>query len=155
MKNSSFALLSNEERMEKLIRTIRARTGDILGSKEIQSIKEHVDVNKQYEIEIIYTPAEFNRSLTLKNINENGRKTIDKGIKVFGNYLFGQRETEYQKGCFAGGKIKKACLLEMTNPAAAIVHTSNLGYNDMSIPLDEDKIVIYIPETAASRKKAG
>lgn len=154
MKNKSFVLLSDEQRMEKLIRVIRLSTVNTLNDEELTLIREKVDINKQYSIEMTHSAAEFCKLVILRDITADLQRTTVEGQQLFGEFEFGIHNTVFQKNLHACGKMKKARLLNEDKAAAAVIHIENTGVTDLKIPLSEDKLILYIPYPA-SAKEAG
>ena len=151
MKNAYFTRLSDDQRTERFERIIRTRTNNLLSTEEIRRITGAVDKNRQYGIEVAFTPDDFERLLTLRKIGTqraDGRMESSgmEGTGIFGSFSFGEESRKVDETrSRAAGKYTKATLYQPAMPAAAIITVTNSGFADLKTPLSEEKIVIYIP----------
>lgn len=157
MNNRAFRGLSSAEKRDRLDRVIRSRTGDILNRRERAAILNAADTGAQYTIRI-YTDAQaFEKAVTLRQVHvvNKGmdRTTVTTGRMLFGSFEFGKSELRTDALKRSSGKTHKAVLLDTERPAAALVETRNVGYDDLTVLMNVNEIVFYIP--AAAMEQAG
>lgn len=149
MRNTCFAQLSEKEKSDRLSKIIFQMTDGELDHNSIRKIVGQLDCTQQYSIEITTNPNAFVKMITLKSFLQTGpdknRSTIESGEKLIGCFSFGSNaEKCFEK--YAKGKVIKGNLSDITKPAVTLIHTENTGYDDLSLPLAEDKILIYLPQ---------
>lgn len=154
MNNRKFAGLTELERRNLLGRIIRVRTGDALTREQVKGILRTIDVDEQYSIEAV-DREEFIRVITLAQEQvmerEGLRITKTTGQKVFGMFQFGHSIKKSGGKRRIVGMVQKGTLTDTCQPAAVILKIQNTGCCDISVPLEQKKIVIYVPENAATQ----
>lgn len=146
-----FARLTADQRNERIERIIRVRTNDLLDSEHVQSIADAIDRDRQYAIEVVSDPDDFERLLTLKKTRTKRsdghiESCSMEGFGIFGSFSFGEDSRIYDENhTRAVGKLFKGKLHQTDMPAAAILSVSNTGFSSLRIPLSEEKIIIYLP----------
>ncbi len=155
MNNRAFRSLSAAEKRDRLSRIIRSRTGDALNQRERAIILNAVDPAAQYNIRICTDAASFEKAVTLRQVHVLAgsfeKHTATTGRTLFGSFSFGSSELKTDAMKRSSGRIQKAALLDTERPAAALVETRNIGYDDLSVLMDTREIVLYIPLVAAER----
>lgn len=157
MKNKEFRNLSAAERQNRLERIIRTRTEDMLNREHLSRIMRAVDVGEQYSVRVVNEPAVFESAITLKQvhvfISDHEKSTETKGMTLFGAFDFGESVLKTDTMKQSSGRTHKAVLMDTETPAAALIETRNLGYEELSVLLNSKEIVIYVPRTL--NQKAG
>ena len=157
MKNKEFRSLSFAERQDRLERIIRTRTDDALERVYLDRIIQAIDVGEQYSVRVLNDSAAFEAAVTLRQVhvvlNGHEKSTVTKGQFLFGDFDFGQSVLKTDTLKQSSGKVHKAILLDSEKPAAALVEIKNLGYEDLSVLMNTNEIIIYMPQAAA--EKAG
>lgn len=152
MRNKVFQSLSPAERRDRLERIIRTRTGDVLQREELTRILCNVDVDAQYSVCVVSDPTAFEDAITLKQVhvflNGRAKSTMTSGEALLGEFAFGESVLKTDAMKRSSGKVKKAVLLDSEKPAAALIETKNIGYDDLSVLLNNKEIVIYVPPEA-------
>lgn len=154
MNNRKFARLSEIERQNLLGRIIRVRTDDALTWEQVRGILRYVNTDEQYGVESV-GKEEFIRAITLAQEQvmerEGLRITKTTGQKVFGMFQFGYSIKKSGGKRRVVGMVQKGTLTDDCQPAVVILKIQNTGCCDIRVPLEQKKIVIYVPENAATQ----
>ena len=149
MKNALFRTLSAAEKQEKLERILRTKTEDTLTAAERKAILASVNPNEQYAIRVFTDVRAFEKAITLRQVHtligEIEKRTVTRGQTVFGDFHFGESVLKTDTLKRESGKIHKAELFDTDQPAAAVLETRNIGYDDLNVLMNIDEIVLYIP----------
>jgi hypothetical protein len=152
MKNSTFKNIPNAEKTERFLRIVRSKAFDALNRDEQNELLEKVDLSRQYSIRVTTNPLEFQRIVTLKDtmIENDGhiQSTVAEGTAVFGKFSFGKSFVKKNDAAMSGSICKRA-MLDAGHPAAAVIKIRNSGYANLSISLQEDELIIYVPRDMA------
>lgn len=155
MNNRAFRSLSAAEKRDRLSRVIHSRVGDALNQRERTIILNAVDPAAQYSICICTDAASFEKAVTLRQVHvltERFEKhTTTTGRALLGSFSFGSSELKTDAMKSSSGKTHKATLHDAERPAAALVETRNIGYDDLSVLMDAREIVLYLPPAAAEQ----
>lgn len=157
MNNRAFRSLSTAEKRDRLDRVIRSRTGDVLGQRERAATLNAVDTGEQYSIRIFTDAQAFEKAITLRQVHvltgDAEKTTTTTGQMLFGSFEFGTSELRTDALKRSSGKTRKAVLLDTEKPAAAMVETRNVGYEDLDVLMNVNELIFYIP--AAAMEQAG
>ena len=129
--------------------------GDALNQHEREIILSAVDPNAQYSIHICTDATAFEKAITLRQVHvltgSFEKHTTTTGRTLLGRFSFGLSELKTDAMKRSSGKMRKGMLLDTERPAAALVETRNIGYDDLSVLMDVRKIVLYLPSAAAEQ----
>lgn len=159
MKNTSFRVLSDQEKRARLLGVIANKTGGQLSKAELEEIVNNIDISNQYSISILHDAKEFGEKLRLEDSGwENGDNY--NVVEETGQLLLGSNLEFGEKGSletYYNGNLSReydnssdADFDTMSKYAVSIQHVSKscsvYGYNETMRFNETNSLVIYIPD---------
>ncbi len=153
MKEARFKNLSYKERRNRLATGLKKKSKGILSDKEIDMIVRKLDINVQYNLQLLHSAEEMQKELTLIWCEPDFSKSHVSYVREHGKVLLGTAgfiliKHNWNRSRFPGDFHSRPVLNENEKTVITVERQQISLFKDAYKEIKKMyRIIIYIPET--------